>query len=178
MSFLPSAKNKTERLKKETFIFPVLSEAFLHLLKTKHDLGKCFQCLVLLSTFWGDIDQDKLDKDKKLNSVCGPCGDHLGRRGVIKFIAAVVLEGPAPGLRLFQLDAKSVLKPTVPDFPTSKRQWEAQMGKDVVFVSYLGIILEGWGAQHSTFLLCAFWVRIRKELGRDVWAELPSSSHC
>lgn len=92
----------------------------------------------------------------------------LERAGVIRLIDAVVLERSAPGLRLFQLDIKPVLKSTVPDFPTGKRRWEAQISEHVVFVS------EGWGAQHSRFLVCTFWVRIRKELGRGVRAE-PSA---
>lgn len=45
----------------------------------------------------------------------------LERAGVIRLIDAVVLERSAPGLRLFQLDIKPVLKSTVSDFPTSKR---------------------------------------------------------
>ena len=46
----------------------------------------------------------------------------LGSAGVIGLIAAVVLEGPAPGLRHFQLDAMSTLKSKVPKLPTSKRR--------------------------------------------------------
>lgn len=73
-----SNKNKAERLKKETFIFPVFSEAFHHLGKRKHDPGKCFQFLVLLSTFfWGGRVEDKLDRDTKLN----PAVVHVGRFG-------------------------------------------------------------------------------------------------
>lgn len=73
---------------------------------------------------------------------------------------------PAPGL--FQLDAVSTLKSKVLKLPQSKGLWEVQIGEDVVFVS------DGWGAQHSIFLVCTFWVRIGQELGRSVWEE-PST---
>lgn len=92
----------------------------------------------------------------------------MGSTGVIGLVAAVVLEGPAPGLRLLLLDATSTLKSKVPKLPTSKRRWEVRIGEDMVFVS------DGWGAQHSVFPVYTFWMRIRQELGRGVRAE-PSA---
>lgn len=50
--FFLSAKKQNRKDKERNFIFPVLSKAFLHLGKRKHDPGKCFQCLVLPSIFF------------------------------------------------------------------------------------------------------------------------------
>lgn len=61
-----------------------------------------------------------MDRDRKLNPAPFSIWGDLGKAGVIRFTDALVLEGSAPGLRLFQLDVKSVLKPTVLDFPTGK----------------------------------------------------------
>lgn len=116
-----------------------------------------------LSPAFLGIGQDKLNRARRLNAIVA----HVGRFGECRgHWTCCCCGAPAPGL--LQLDAVSTLKSKVLQLPQSKGLWEVQIGEDVVFSS------DGWGAQHSIFLVCTFWVRIRQELGRSVWEE-PSA---
>jgi len=116
---------------------------------------------------FGGIDQDKLNRASKFNCTVV----HKGRFGECRShwtYCCCGAGGSCSGVRLFVLDTIPTLKSNVPKLPTSKRRWEVQIGEDIVFAC------DGWGAQQSVFLVHTFWMRMRQELGRGVWAE-PSA---